>query len=188
MLEPIALAIALALIVRSAFFRIYAIPSESMAPTLEVGDHILVTPYRDLEPARGDVVVFHAPDGSDELLVKRIVGTPGDLIEARAGRVLIGGHAITEPYLRAQAASGAIPPQIVPGDCYFVMGDNRANSFDSRSWGVLPRTLVAGRVRMVLWSSGDGTSQPAARAHTRTDSLLPPHAPAHFDRLFRPVH
>ncbi|HEV7921875.1 MAG TPA: signal peptidase I [Thermoanaerobaculia bacterium] len=167
-LEPLAIAIALALLVRHAFFRIYSIPTESMVPTLEVGDHIVVTPYRfGDKPRPGDVIVFRAPSGSDELLVKRVIAVPGDLIDSRSGRVRIGGHALAEPYVLQSAASGAIPAQIVPGDSYFVMGDNRANSADSRSWGVVPAALVAGRARLVLWSSGDGDSAPTARAATR---------------------
>jgi signal peptidase I len=167
-LEPLAIAVALALLVRHAFFRIYAIPSESMVPTLEVGDHIVVTPYRfGDQPRPGDVIVFRDPAGADELLVKRVIAVPGDLIDSRSGRVRIGGRSLAEPYLLEPAASGAIPAQIVPGDSYFVMGDNRANSSDSRSWGVVPRSLVAGRARLVLWSSGDGNSSPTARAATR---------------------
>lgn len=186
--EPILLAIVLALIVRTTFFRLYAIPSASMTPTLEVGDHILVTPFRDDTPARGDVVVFRSPSSDDELMVKRIVATPGDLVESRAGKVLIGGRTLAEPYLREVSASGAFEPLIVPANCYFVMGDNRANSFDSRSWGVLPRDRVVGRVRLVLWSSGDGsTAEPSAHAAARTDSLLPPRVPLRFHRLFLPV-
>ncbi|HKO56021.1 MAG TPA: signal peptidase I, partial [Thermoanaerobaculia bacterium] len=141
-LEPLAIAVALALLVRHTFFRIYAIPSESMAPTLEVGDHIVVTPYRfGDQPRAGDVIVFRAPSGADELLVKRVIAVPGDLIDSRAGRVRIGGRALPEPYLLDPAASGAIQAQIVAGDSYFVMGDNRANSSDSRSWGLVPRSL-----------------------------------------------
>jgi signal peptidase I len=186
-IEPLAIAIALALIVRTAFFRIYVIPSPSMVPTLEVGDHIVVTPLRDAAPQRGDVIVFRAPNGADELMVKRIIATPGDLIESRAGRVLVGGHALAEPYLREPAASGALQSLIVPANAYFVMGDNRANSYDSRNWGVLPRDLVVGRVQMVLWSSGYSPSEPAAHASTRGASLLPARVTTHIRRLFRPV-
>lgn len=184
--EPIAVAIALALVVRYSFFRIYAIPSASMSPTLRVGDHIIVTPYRGERPERGDVIVFRATNGADEFLVKRVVATPGELIDSRSGRVRIGGYTLSEPYLLQQAASGAISAQIVASDCYFVMGDNRANSYDSRNWGVVPRELVAGRARMVLWSSGDGRSNPTAYASTRGRASVPAAAAA-LERLFKPI-
>ena len=131
-LQPLVIAIGLALLVRHSIFRIYAIPSASMAPTLQNGDHILVTPYYRFgaPPLPGDVVVFRSPSSADELLVKRIIGAPGDLVNAG------GGNA-----------------QIVPAGHYFVMGDNRSNSSDSRTWGPLPAGLVVGRARMVLWSS-----------------------------------
>jgi signal peptidase I len=166
-LRPLIIAVACALIVRGAFFRVYAIPSASMAPTLQPGDQIVVTPYHlpfAGEPKRGDVVVFRSPFHADELLIKRIIATPGDLIASENGRVTIGGHALAEPYVQRAAATGVIAPQIVPAGCYFVAGDNRENSWDSRSWGVLPRALIGGRARLVLWSWGDGSSEPQANA------------------------
>ena len=190
-LEPMAIAIVLALLARGAF-RMYAIPSASMAPTLQVGDHILVTPYRTPfladRPERGDVVVFRSPLDPNELLVKRVVAVPGDLLESRAGRVSIGNHAFPEPYLLTPAESGAISAQIVPADSYFVMGDNRANSYDSRNWGALPRELVVGRARMILWSSGDGSSQPTAQAATLSHPLFPTASAIRADRIFRCIH
>lgn len=137
---PLAIALALGFAARTAV-HIYSIPSASMEPTLRAGDHIVVTAYHGA-PKRGDVIVFRAPVSSDELMVKRIAGTPGDAVEAGAGRVVI-----------------------VPAGCYFVVGDNRQDSFDSRNWGVLRRDLIVGRARLVLWSS-------VAATH---------------DRLFRPI-
>lgn len=189
--EPMAIAVALALLVRGAF-HLYAIPSASMAPTLRVGDHIVVTPYGAPlaadRPERGDVIVFRSPLDPDELLVKRVVAVPGDLVESRAGRVILGTHAVAEPYLLAPAESGAINAQIVPADSYFVMGDNRANSYDSRNWGALPRDLVVGRARLVLWSSGDGSSEPSAHAATVSRSILPAATAIRWSRIFRPIH
>jgi signal peptidase I len=185
-LEPLAIAVGLAVVVR-ALFGIYSIPSASMAPTLEVGDHILVTAF-ERHPQRGDVVVFRSPASPDELMVKRVIGTPGDLIATSGGHVRIGQHALAEPYLRDASASGVILPQIVPADCYFVMGDNRADSFDSRNWGVLPRALIVGRARLVLWSSGDGTSSANAHASTRRDdSASAAPSRARVTRLFRAI-
>ena len=127
-LQPLAIALPLAFAARAAV-PIYAIPSASMAPTLQAGDHIVVTPYHGT-PQRGDVIVFRAPTASDELMVKRIAGAPGDVVEAGAGRTVV-----------------------VPAGCYFVIGDNRVDSFDSRHWGPLRRDLIVGRARLVLWSS-----------------------------------
>jgi len=158
-IEPILLAVILGLGVRSAV-RIYAIPSGSMEPTLQIGDHIAVTPYRFAEPRRGDVVVFRSPLNPDELLVKRITGVAGDLVEGNHGKL------------------------IVPHDCYFVLGDNRANSFDSRQWGVLPGNRIVGRARMVLWSSGAVRMEPHANAEPRWRSALPS-APLRVTRVFK---
>jgi signal peptidase I len=159
--QPILIAFVMAIGVRSAV-RLYAIPSSSMEPTLQVGDHIVVTPYRSAMPRRGDVIVFHSPVSPDELLVKRIAGVPGDLVEAKQGHL------------------------IVPADCYFVLGDNRANSFDSRNWGVVARSLVVGRARFVLWSSGAGTMEPRANAAPRWRSALPSGS-LRIERLFKPI-
>jgi signal peptidase I len=186
-LEPLAIAIGLALLVRHSLFHIYAIPSASMAPTLQPGDRILVTPYHffDAPPSRGDVIVFRSPS-ADELIVKRIIGTPGDLIESHLGRVMVGKHTLAERYVPDATASGSIAPQIVPANCYFVMGDNRGNSSDSRSWGPLPADLVVGRVRMVLWSSNGGSSEPSAKATTRNGDPSSA-APLATRRLFLPI-
>jgi signal peptidase I len=185
--EPLVIAIVLALAVRWAL-RIYVIPSSSMVPTLVPGDHIVVTPYRfSARPLRGDVIVFRATRDAEDLLIKRVIGTPGDLVETRGGRVIVSGHAVPEPYVEAQATTGFISPQIVPADCYFVLGDNRADSLDSRSWGVLPRSLVVGRARMVLWSSATGVGSRgsgvvAARPST-PDTRHP--TPDRASRLFK---
>jgi signal peptidase I len=148
LLQPLAIAVVLAATVRS-FVHIYAIPSSSMSPTLEVGDHIVVTPYaHNAQPARGDIVVFRSPLSRD-IVVKRVIATPGDLIESHDGSVTIGGHPLREPYVRQPAANRDIAPQIIPAGSYFVMGDNRADSFDSRDWGVLRRELIIGRAHFV---------------------------------------
>lgn len=179
-LEPLALAVALAFLVRSAF-QLYSIPSASMAPTLEAGDQIVVARYLRGQPDRGHVIVFHSPQ-TDELLVKRVIALPGELVDSRLGRVRIGGHVVAEPYVLRQAATGAIPAQLVPAESYFVLGDNREDSLDSRAWGVVRREHVVGRARLVLWSSrpmGDIVSASAARAHGQLRGDRAPH------RLFK---
>jgi signal peptidase I len=150
-LQPIGVAVAVAIAVRGAV-HIYSIPSASMAPTLQAGDQIVVTRYLRSEPKRGDVIVFRSLSQPDELVVKRVIGEPGDLIDSRLGRLRIGGHAVAEPYVLRQAMTGAIEAQVVPSGCYYVLGDNREESLDSRAWGVVPREHVVGRARLVLWS------------------------------------
>ena len=187
-IEPLIIAIVLALSVRAAL-RLYVIPSSSMAPALVPGDHIVVTPYRfGSKPVRGDVIVFRSTQGVDELLIKRVIGTPGDLVETRGGRVIVRGHAMPEPYVAAQATTGFIAAQIVPADSYFVLGDNRTDSLDSRSWGMLPRDLVVGRARMILWSStkGVGGEWGVAAATAHGPAVSPAsNTPRPTDRFFR---
>jgi signal peptidase I len=181
--EPLLIAVVLAAGVRAAV-SVYSIPTASMQPSLEIGDHILVTPYRWSSPARSDVVVFRAPSDGSQLMVKRIIGLPGDLIDSRAGRVRIGEHTIAEPYILKQAASGAISAQLVPADSFYVMGDNREDSLDSRQWGTLPREMVIGRVRMVLWSSAGGDHPAQASTISRQDLRA---ARGRLSRIFKCV-
>jgi len=183
---PLFLGIALAIIARGAV-RIYSIPSSSMEPTLQVGDHIVVTPYHGALPRRGDVVVFRAPSEPGELFVKRIVAAPGDLVESRGGRLVICGHAVAEPYILHAATTGDIAPQVIPRDSYFVLGDNRGDSFDSRAWGILPRPLIVGRARFVLWSSRIGAPTRAASASAPKERT--PSTPAffRFSRFLEPI-
>lgn len=177
-LQPLAVALVLAALVRGAL-HIYSIPSASMAPTLAVGDRIVVTRYFASAPERGHVIVFRSPGDGRELLVKRVIGAPGDLVDSRLGRVRVGGYTLPEPYVLREAATGAIASQIVASDSYFVLGDNRDESVDSRSWGVVPRDRVVGRARLVLWrsavdeddavsaSTGSRETSPRARAASR---------------------
>lgn len=166
--QPLAVAIALGLLVRAAV-HIYAIPSESMAPTLTTGDQILVTRYLRSVPQRGDVIVFESLTVPGELMVKRVIAAPGDLIDSRLGRVRISGYTVPEPYVLRIAATGAVPAQVIPADSYFVMGDNREDSSDSRSWGVVPRARIVGRARLVLWSSSSMVGE-SARAAAKQDA------------------
>lgn len=175
-LQPLGVALALGLVVRAAV-QIYAIPSASMAPTLEAGDQIVVTPYFRGTPSRGDVIVFESLSSPAELMVKRVIAVPGDLVDSRLGRVRVSGYTLPEPYLLRQVSTGAVAAQIVPADSYFVMGDNREDSSDSRSWGAVPRSHIVGRARLVLWTStrpshtvGDAARASAVRESTRRHS------------------
>jgi signal peptidase I len=161
-LQPLAIAVGLAALAR-VVFHIYAIPSASMAPTLEPGDQIVVTRYLVSDPERGHVIVFRSPAGGDELMVKRVVAVAGDLVDSRLGRLRVGGHTVAEPYLRDATATGAIQAQVIPAGSFFVLGDNRADSLDSRSWGVVSGADIVGRARLVLWSSSS-TSREIVRA------------------------
>ncbi|MEA2164343.1 MAG: signal peptidase [Thermoanaerobaculia bacterium] len=189
-LEPLAIAIVLAFVVRAAI-RVYVIPSASMAPTLIEGDHIIVTPYHfGSKPQPGDVIVFQSPRSADELMVKRVIAAPGDLVETRNGSIVVRGHTVAEPYVAQQASTGAVSPQIIPADSFFVLGDNRADSLDSRNWGVLPRSAVLGRARMILWSSARGVgsreSGVVAAAPSPTPDTRPP-TPGRSMRFFKPI-
>jgi signal peptidase I len=124
-----------------------------MEPTLLEGDRIAASRYWRSDPQRGHVIVFRSPAAPDEWLVKRVIAVPGDLVDTERGRIRIGRHAIAEPYARDPAQTGSIAPQIIPAGMYFVAGDNRAASYDSRHWGPVPRARIAGRARLVLWSS-----------------------------------
>ncbi len=174
-----AVAIALAAAARAAV-HIYSIPSRSMAPTLEPGDQIVVTRYFRSTPERGHVIVFRSPAGTDEMIVKRVIAVPGDLVDSRLGRIRIGGHTLPEPYVLRAAASGAIEPQVIPADSYYVLGDNREDSLDSRSWGVVPATHVVGRARMVLWTSSNDLDPASASVAHPAVRLAPKRA-----RLFK---
>jgi signal peptidase I len=180
-LQPLAVAIVLGFLVRAAV-HIYAIPSASMAPTLRTGDQIVVTPYFRGVPERGDVIVFESLLVPDELMVKRVIGVPGDLVDSRLGRVRISGYTLSEPYLLRQSATGSVAAQLVPADSYFVLGDNRDDSLDSRSWGVVPRARIVGRARLVLWSSASSVRE-AARATAMNDA--PPHRSLTHSSLFK---
>jgi len=161
---------------------IYSIPSASMSPTLEVGDRIVVTRYLGGDPERGHVIVFQSPVDDRELLVKRVIAVPGDLIDARLGRVRVGEHTLPEPYVLRAAATGAIESQIVPSNCYYVLGDNRDESLDSRAWGVVQRDRIVGRARLVLWSS---TVQSDDAVRAATGPGTPARHAQHATRVFK---
>jgi signal peptidase I len=153
----IILAVAFALVfgfVRPFVLEAFRIPSESMVPTLEVGDRVFVNKfiYRFTEPERGDIVVFESVNGGEEDLIKRVVGVPGDEIEVRSGTLLVNGEEQEEPYLNKELPfNGSYEPTEVPEGEVFVMGDNRANSADSRVFGPLPVENIEGEAFMRFW-------------------------------------
>lgn len=153
-------AVLIALIVRNFVMQSFQIPSESMSPTLAVGDRVLVNrlSYRLHDINRGDVVVFDrpatSPKGPDDpdYLIKRVIGLPGETIEARDGVVHIDGAPLDEPYIDDSVATKDLdePVQIPEGEI-FVMGDNRTNSEDSRFIGPIAEDSVVGRAFAVIW-------------------------------------
>ncbi len=150
-------AVGVAFSVRAFVVQSYFIPSASMEPTLQVGDRILVDKlsYRFHGVGRSDIVVFATPpketDTSVKDLVKRVIGLPGDVIWSSHGRVYIDGRPLAEPFLPPGTVTQDIPRQKVPPGEYFVMGDNRSDSQDSRFFGPIPRSLIVGHVVFRIW-------------------------------------
>lgn len=128
------------------------VEGQSMEPNLESGQRLLVNKlaYRFSEPARGDIVVIDSPRGTGEKLIKRIVGLPGETIELRGGRVYINGRLIDESY-HPYFGMRSYPPTYIPPGHYFLLGDNRDHSGDSRVWGSVSKDLIVGRVWISLW-------------------------------------
>ncbi|MFQ5855012.1 MAG: signal peptidase I [Anaerolineae bacterium] len=128
------------------------VEGQSMEPNLMDGQRLLVNKlaYRFGEPARGDIVVIKSPRGTREKLIKRIVGLPGEMIELRGGRVYINGRQIEE-YYHPNVGMRPFPPTVIPPDHYFLLGDNRDHSGDSRVWGSVSNDLIIGRVWVSLW-------------------------------------
>lgn len=147
---------------RSIAVAAYSIPSQSMVPTLQVGDRILVTKigFRIL---RGEIIVFrrvpadNLPSAPD--LVKRVIGLPGETVSSRGQVVLIDGRPLAEPWLPrltgkcAEKGADIAKTVVAPGH-YYVMGDCRGDSADSRSWGTVPASYIVGEVTVVIWRAG----------------------------------
>jgi signal peptidase I len=123
----------------------------SMNPTLQDGEYVLVSKisYFVGEPQRGDIIVFQFPGPSEQDLIKRIVGLPGDVVEVRAGQVYVNGQAVEEAYIAAKPLYEG--QWQVPPDSLFVLGDNRNDSSDSHSWGMLPLDHVIGKAILIYW-------------------------------------
>ena len=176
--ESIVVAVILALFIRTFVVQAFKIPTGSMEPNLLVGDHLLVNKFvfaPTLNPIerlilpmravrRGDIVVFKFPEEPERDFIKRVIGLPGDTIELRQRQVYVNNNRIEEPYAHYLFPQGdgdesavfdvrqRYGPVAVPADHYFMMGDNRDNSQDSRYWGFLPAHYVKGRALMIYWS------------------------------------
>lgn len=153
--ETIVVAFILALVIRAFFIQVFWIPSSSMEPTLNINDRIVVNKviYHFREPRREEVIVFRqvAPEGAPKRdLIKRVIGLPGEKLEIKDGIVYINGEAVEEKHPLNRDFSDFGPLLISP-DSYFVMGDNRPASADSRYWGFLPRKNIIGPAFVRIW-------------------------------------
>jgi signal peptidase I len=170
--EAILIALVLAFIIRSFIVQAFKIPSGSMIPTLLVGDHILVNkfifgpqiPFTTIrlfpfqKPKRGEVVVFLEPTERKKDFIKRVIGLPGETIQVINRKVYINGEPLQDEDFAYYASSRFVRgldnfgPIKVPENCYFMMGDNRENSSDSRVWGPVPFELMKGTAFLIYWS------------------------------------
>jgi signal peptidase I len=179
--EAIFIAVLLALVIRQFAVQAFTIPSGSMMDTLLIGDYILVNkflygaeiPFTDIHlpgiraPRRSDIIVFKYPNDESRDFIKRIIAVGGDTVQVRDNHVWLNGHLLDEPYVRAgsfhsQASTHcgylyACENLRVPAGSYFVMGDNRDNSQDSRYWGFVKREKIRGKAFLIYWS-WDGES------------------------------
>jgi signal peptidase I len=174
--EAILVAVLLALLIRAFVVQAFTIPSGSMMETLLVGDYILVNKFLYgaeipltghhlpglREPQRGDIVVFKYPNDEARDFIKRIVAVGGETVQVKDNRVLIDGKPLDEAYVRPDSFSSppsghcgyiyGCEPTVVPPGSYFVMGDNRDNSQDSRYWGFVKGEKIRGKAFLIYWS------------------------------------
>jgi signal peptidase I len=140
------------LVVRTFLFENYRVVGSSMESTLQNDQFLMVNKllYRLQEPQRGDIIVFRDPRADDRKLIKRLIGMPGETVEVRSGKVLVNGVELEEPYVDTLGRNTRLPSQLTEGE-YFVLGDNRNNSSDSRSWGALPEDNIVGKAWLSYW-------------------------------------
>lgn len=148
--ETIALAVLIFLGINGISARI-RVDGTSMEPTLHTGEYVVVNKfsYRFGEPHLGDVIVFHFPGNPGQEYIKRVIGLPGDLVQVEQGQVYVNGSPIQEPYIAAQPNYQG--SWTVPANSLFVLGDNRNNSSDSHSWGMVPYSYVVGKAVFIYW-------------------------------------
>ncbi|MDP8937636.1 MAG: signal peptidase I [Actinomycetota bacterium] len=171
-------AIVIAFLVKTFVAQAFYIPSGSMLPQLQINDRVVVSKlaYRLHDPRRGDIVVFDEPGRrptddaslprkvvrgllqsvglaapSTDEYIKRVVALPGERVEGKGGHVYVNGRRVVEPYLPAGRTTDDFPSRVVEDGRLWVMGDNRANSSDSRTFGTIPESDVVGRAVVRLW-------------------------------------
>jgi signal peptidase I len=159
-IQILAIAIVLAVVIRLFVAEPRFIPSDSMVPTLEIGDRLVVekVSYYFRPPHTGDIIVFDPPEKlqefgytTDQAFIKRIIAEPGQTVAVQNGRVYVNNQPLQEPYI-AEPPAYELRPVTVPDGQYFVMGDNRNNSNDSHVWGFLPRQNIIGRAVFRFWT------------------------------------
>lgn len=155
-------ALVIALVIKTFLLQAFYIPSSSMVSTLNIGDRVLVNKLSyDLHDVhRGDIIVFERPEAEADSstitdLIKRVVGLPGDTVEAQNGQVLVNGEPLDEPYLDEGVTTGDFDPVTVPEGHFFMMGDNRGDSRDSRFFGPIAEETIVGRAFFRVWPLGD---------------------------------
>ena len=220
--ESIVIAVILALFIRTFVVQAFKIPTGSMEENLLIGDHLLVNKFvlgptasgleRALLPIgtikRNDVIVFKYPEEPDRDFIKRVIGLPGETVEVKEKKVYINGKMLDEPFVHFLSPPATrselyeetsfdvrerYGPVTVPSNQYFMMGDNRDNSQDSRYWGFLPRENVKGKAVVIYWSyeaeRGDYQDESAGATARGVASVF-----AHFftrtrwDRMFHQIH
>jgi len=157
--EVIVLAVVVVVIVRSFLIQPFLVSGASMEPNFSSGDYLLIDEisYRFTQPARGDVIVFHYPGDESVYYIKRVIGLPGEKLLLNNGEIKIfnsqnpNGFVLKESYLPMDLKTGGNEEINLKDGQYFVLGDNRNYSFDSRSWGNLQKSEIVGMVRLRLW-------------------------------------
>jgi len=151
----VAIAFGLATVVRTYVVQPYVIPSGSMIPTIEIEERVLANKfiYRFEKPKPGDVVVLDDPTGNVPTLIKRVIAVEGQTIDIEDGSVIVDGKRLDEPYTHGKRTEpGPVPlPLTIPEGYVWVMGDNRPNSTDSRSFGPVPMSSVHGKAVLRIW-------------------------------------
>lgn len=147
-------ALAIALVLRSYAVASFIIPSGSMQATLQKHDLLIANKfsYKLLhhEPQRGDIMIFKPPHEPKKDYIKRVIGLPGDTVEVASGIVYINGEALAETYINEQPRED-MAPKVIPEGEFFMMGDNRNHSLDSRAWGTVKQSKLEGRALFIFW-------------------------------------
>jgi signal peptidase I len=160
-LETLLLAVVLFVAVRSTLQNT-RVDGHSMDPTLRNGQYLMVNKlvYAFSSPQRGDVVVFRSPQDHSRVLIKRVAGLPGEEIVIVGGQLYVNGVALDEPYVAGGQPSSSWGPRVLEGDEYLLLGDNRNNSNDSRSFGPVRASEIIGKAWFSLWPPGYGFRVP----------------------------